>query len=50
MQALLVGLEPADALTFSGAIVLSMLMTVVGTLAPTLRALRVNPAAAFRAE
>jgi putative ABC transport system permease protein len=50
MEALLAGVQPADALTMASAVGLSMLMTLVGTLAPTLRALRVDPITALRAE
>ena len=50
MEALLAGVQPADALTIASAVGLSVLMTVVGSLAPTLRALRVNPITAIRAE
>jgi putative ABC transport system permease protein len=50
MEALLAGVKPADTATFVGAIVLTVVMTVLGTLAPTLRALRVDPITALRAE
>jgi predicted permease len=50
MEALLAGVRPADALTVAGAVGLSVLMTIVGSLAPTLRALRVDPITALRAE
>jgi predicted permease len=50
MEALLAGVHPADALTLATAVGLSVLMTIVGTLAPTLRALRVDPITALRAE
>ena len=50
MEALLAGVKPADALTIAGAVALSVLMTIVGSLAPTLRALRVDPITALRAE
>ena len=50
MQALLAGVEPADTLTLASAVGLSVLMTLCGSLAPTLRALRVDPMAALRAE
>jgi putative ABC transport system permease protein len=50
MEALLAGVKPADALTIAGAVGLSVLMTIVGSLAPTLRALRVDPITALRAE
>jgi putative ABC transport system permease protein len=50
MEALLAGVKPADGLTFASAVGLSVLMTVAGSLAPTLRALRVDPVTALRAE
>ena len=50
MQSLLAGVQPADPVTFAAAGVLCLVMTLVGTLLPTLRAARVDPATAFRAE
>ena len=50
MEALLAGVPPADALTLGSAVGLSVVMTTFGTLAPTLRALRVDPITALRAE
>jgi putative ABC transport system permease protein len=50
IEALLAGVKPADAVTLGSAVVLSFLMTVLGSLAPTLRALRVDPITALRAE
>ena len=50
MQALLAGVSPVDPLTFAGAAALSLLMTLAGTLLPTLRALRVDPIAVIRTE
>jgi len=50
MQSLLAGVQPTDSVTFIAAGALCLLMTVVGSLLPTLRAARVDPAAAFRAE
>jgi predicted permease len=50
MQALLAGVTPADAPTMIAAVGLSLLMTLVGSLMPTLRALRVDPITALRAE
>jgi ABC-type lipoprotein release transport system permease subunit len=50
MQTLLAGVQPADALTFIAAGLLCVAMTLVGSLLPTLRAARVDPATAFRAE
>lgn len=50
MQSLLAGVEPADILTFGAAGGLCIVMAMIGTLAPALRAVRVDPATAFRAE
>ncbi len=50
MQALLAGIPPADAETFIVAIALCFLMTMAGSLVPSIRALRVDPIAAIRAE
>jgi putative ABC transport system permease protein len=50
MEALLAGVRPTDGVTLAAAIALSFLMTVLGTLAPTVRALRVDPMTALRAE
>ena len=50
MEALLAGVRPTDGLTLASAIVLTFVMTVLGTLAPTVRALRIDPITALRAE
>ena len=50
MEALLAGVKPADTLTLASAVGLALAMTVAGSLAPTLRALRVDPITALRAE
>ena len=50
MEALLAGVHPADTLTLASAVGLSVLMTLVGTLAPTMSALRVDPISALRTE
>jgi len=50
MEALLAGVKPADATTMFAAVALSALMTFVGSVMPTLRALRVDPITAIRAE
>jgi ABC-type antimicrobial peptide transport system permease subunit len=50
MEALLAGVKPADAPTLVGTVLLALVMTVVGGLVPTLRALRVDPITALRAE
>jgi predicted permease len=50
MEALLAGVRPADAATMAAAVGLSALMTIVGSVMPALRALRVDPITALRAE
>ncbi|HXI29713.1 MAG TPA: ABC transporter permease [Vicinamibacterales bacterium] len=50
MEAILAGVHPADVVTLASAVGLSVLMTLLGTLAPTLRAVRINPITALRAE
>jgi putative ABC transport system permease protein len=50
MEALLAGVKPADAMTMVTAMGLAVVMTVLGGLVPTLRALRVDPIVALRAE
>jgi putative ABC transport system permease protein len=50
MQALLAGLNPGDATTFLVAVGLCFLMTLAGSLAPSLRALRVDAITAIRSE
>jgi predicted permease len=50
MQALLAGIAPADAATFIAAAALCFLMTLAGSLIPSLRALRVDAITAIRAE
>jgi predicted permease len=50
MEALLAGVRPADTLTLVSAVVLVMVMTILGSVMPTLRALRVDPIVAIRAE
>ena len=50
MEALLAGVSPIDPLTFAGAILLSIAMTLAGTFLPTMRALRVDPVAVIRSE
>jgi predicted permease len=49
-EAILAGVQPYDGPTFVIAIGLAVVMTVAGTLVPTVRALRVNPSTALRAE
>jgi predicted permease len=50
LQGLLAGVQPSDPLTFWSAIGLCLFMTLVGSLAPALRAVRVDPSIAIRAE
>ena len=50
LQSLLAGLSPNDADAFSAGILLSLVMTVAGSLLPAMRAVRVDPATALRAE
>jgi putative ABC transport system permease protein len=50
MQALLAGVEPADAVTLASAVGLSVAMAILGSLMPTLRAVRVDPLTAMRTE
>jgi predicted permease len=50
MQSLLAGIEPADLVTFGAAGALCVVMTMLGSLLPTMRAVRVDPATAFRAD
>jgi predicted permease len=50
MEALLAGIAPGDAAAFGAAAALVVVMLIVGTLVPTLRALRIDPVTALRAE
>ena len=50
MQALLAGVSPADAPAFFAAAAAAVLMTLAGCLAPAIRAVRLDPIAAMRAE
>jgi predicted lysophospholipase L1 biosynthesis ABC-type transport system permease subunit len=50
MEALLAGVKPADTVTMAAAVGLSVLMTLIGGLAPTFRALRVDPITALRGD
>ena len=50
MQALLFGIDPADARVFAAAVLLSVLMTLAGSLAPAWRAIRVDPITATRTD
>jgi putative ABC transport system permease protein len=50
MEALLAGVRATDPTTLASAVGLAAMMTVAGALAPTLRALRVDPITALRSE
>ena len=50
LQSLLAGVKPADGLTFSIAVVLCLVTTMMGTVVPALRATRVDPTEVMRAE
>jgi predicted permease len=50
LQSLLAGLSPKDGAAFSAGILLSLIMTIAGSLLPAMRAVRVDPAIALRAE
>jgi ABC-type antimicrobial peptide transport system permease subunit len=50
MSALLFGVAPSDPATFATAVGVTLLMTVSGSLVPTIRAVRVSPMAVLRAE
>jgi putative ABC transport system permease protein len=50
LQSILAGVQPGDPATFAAAILLCALMTLAGSLAPVLRAVRIAPASALRGE
>jgi putative ABC transport system permease protein len=50
MQALLASIRPGDAATFAGVVTLCLGMAVAGSLTPALRAVRVDPMTALRAD
>ncbi len=50
LASLLAGVQPGDAATFAAAGLLAMLMTLAGSLLPALRAVRVDPTTALRAD
>jgi putative ABC transport system permease protein len=50
IQAMLAGVNPADAPTYIGAIALCIVMTLLGALAPAVRAIAVDPASVIRVE
>jgi putative ABC transport system permease protein len=50
METLLAGVGPGDVVTFAAAAALALMMTLSGSLVPALRAVRVDPTTAIRAE
>jgi len=50
LESLLAGVRPGDLLTFSLATVLCFATTLLGTLMPAMRAIRVDPTSVMRAE
>jgi predicted permease len=50
LASLLAGVQPDDLATFAAACLLALLMTLAGSFLPALRAVRVDPATALRAE
>ena len=50
LESMLAGVSPADATTFTGAILLALVMTLIGCIVPALRAMRVDPLIAIRTE
>jgi ABC-type lipoprotein release transport system permease subunit len=50
MSALLFGIAPGDPLTLAAGALVVTLVTLAGSLAPALRAVRVSPLVAMRAE
>jgi len=50
MQSLLAGVNPGDLETFGAAIALALVMTLVGSLLPAVRAVRIDPLNALRAD
>lgn len=50
METLLAGVKPTDVVTYLSASALCVAMTLAGSLVPALRALRIDPVRAIRAE
>jgi predicted permease len=50
LEALLAGIHPGDAASFLGAVALCLVMTLVGSLLPAWRAVRIDPTTAIRTE
>jgi ABC-type antimicrobial peptide transport system permease subunit len=50
LEAMLLGIRPADPLTFTAGVLMCVVMALAGSLAPALRAVRVDPISALRAD
>ena len=50
IQGILAGVEPGDGITFACAIGLCLVMTILGSLLPAMRAVRIDPMQAIRSE
>jgi len=50
MRALLFGIAPSDPLTFSGGLLIVVLVTCAGGLVPAFRAVRISPVEAMRGD
>jgi putative ABC transport system permease protein len=50
MSALLFGVAPSDPVTFAAGVGLVLVIALAGSIVPTLRAVRVTPMSALRAE
>jgi putative ABC transport system permease protein len=50
LESLLAGVQPADLGTLSAAVVIALVMTLAGSALPAVRAVRVDPTVAMRAE
>ena len=50
LQAVLAGVSPSDPQIFGGAVALALVMTLLGSLLPAVRAMRVDPITAIRTE
>jgi ABC-type lipoprotein release transport system permease subunit len=50
MTALLFGVQPGDPIIYGSAVLLAMMMTLVGTLRPAVRASAIDPAVTIRTE
>jgi putative ABC transport system permease protein len=48
MESLLAGVKPADPVTFIAAICLCLLMALLGSLAPAIKAVKIDPISAIR--